>query len=215
MKLHLSLSKFVVGLILILSSASCQKEHSSADIKRKIQDVNTLELAEVTFSKVFTIRDLKKDSQKQSIPKSLNEAIAQLSKLASEKLKIGERVGVYGLKKTYAAYIDLSKIEDSDINISDNQVTVNLPKIEIRLLGSDIKPDIYFEQATLLRSKITESERVAMRQKANDLLTEELNNNKEKYFKKLNDEAEQKATIWFSSTLKSWGFQNVYVNFKK
>lgn len=213
--LHFSLNRFAAGLLLSLCLISCKEERATSDIRQKIRDVNTIELAEVTFSKVYTIKDMSDDSQEQKGSKTLNETIEQLTKLAAEKLKIGERVGVYGLRKTYSAYIDLSKLEDEDIVISDKQVAVNLPKIEIRMLGNDFKPETYFEQATLLRSKITEEERVSMRQKASDRLIKELSDSKEKSFEKLNKEAEQKATAWFTATLKSWGFQNVSINFKK
>lgn len=214
-KHQFSLNRFAAGLLLSLCLISCKEERSTTDIRQKIRDVNTLELAEVTFSKIYTIKDMSDDTQEQKSAKTLNETIEQLTKLAAEKLKIGERVGVYGLRKTYSAYIDLSKLADEDIVISDKQVSVNLPKIEIRMLGNDFKPETYFEQTTLLRSKITEEERVSMRQKASDRLIKELSDCKEKSFEKLNKEAEQKATTWFTATLKSWGFQNVSVNFKK
>ena len=79
-KHQFSLNGFAAGLLLSLCLISCKEERSTTDIRQKIRDVNTLELAEVTFSKIYTIKDMSDDTQEQKSTKTPNETIEQLNK---------------------------------------------------------------------------------------------------------------------------------------
>ncbi|MBP5365115.1 MAG: DUF4230 domain-containing protein [Bacteroidales bacterium] len=164
----------------------------------RLRNINELELVQATLSKTYTIRD--------PYDEDVENGEFDLFNAIEHYFKQGDRVGVYGLRRTYAAYIDLNELSASDITFSNNDVRLKLPPVRIKTLGNDLVPTIYHERVNGLRFKISESERMAMRKNASEELDRQIQSNNNYVITEMTQEAERKATEWFSILLRDWGY---------
>lgn len=194
----------LIGAVALICS-SCEKRHESS-IKERITSLNELQLVECTMAKTYTVRD--------AYDKDLENDEFNFFNWLEHTLKMGDRIGVYGLRRSYSAYINLNEITENDIVIKDNTIHLTLPKVKIRTLGNDITHIVYHERVSGLRSTISESERLAMRNKASELLDKEIVRKGNTLLPDMEQQAKEKAKSWFVTLLREWGYEAV-ITFKK
>lgn len=184
---------------------SCQRIYEPT-LREKITAINELELVVCTMAKTYTLRD--------AYDKDIENEEFNLINWFEHTIKAGDRIGVYGLRRSYCAYINLNEISDSDIVVKDKTLHLTLPAIKIKTLGNDIIPIVYHERVSGLRSAIEENERLAMRNKASELLDKEIVRKKSTLFPSMEQQAKDKARGWLTTLLNEWGY-NAVITFKK
>jgi hypothetical protein len=196
---------FIATLFICISLSSCQK-HTESSIREKISAINELQLVVCTMAKTYTLRDAYDKDQENDRFNFIN--------WLEHTVKAGDRIGVYGLRRSYCAYINLNEITDQDVIIKDKTIYLTLPEVQIRVLGNDIMPIVYHERVSGLRFAIDERERLAMRNKATELLDKEIANKTSTLFPSMEKQAKDKARGWFTTMLNDWGYKTV-ITFKK
>lgn len=194
-----------ITLLLLIAFSLLSCNDKSEMLYDKLRNINELELIQVSLSKTYTIRD--------PYNEDVENGDFDLLNTIEHFVKKGERVGVYGLQRTYSAFINLNELSANDIQVSDNKISIVLPKIQIKVLGNEIVPKTYHERVSGLRFQISESERMAMRQKATEELDNQVNDKSSGVYVEMRNQAEQNAYAWFSSLLTDWGYES-YISFK-
>ena len=126
--------------------------------------------------------------------------------------KFGDRKILFSCKAILKAGIDLSKLEDSDIqvNTEEKTITITLPNAE--LLSVNLKPEnikLIYEKTSITRSSFSNKERDAvLAQGEADIL-------KSVPDMGIFDDAENNAKLFLEAFLKQAGFANVNIEFKK
>ena len=126
--------------------------------------------------------------------------------------KFGDRKILFSCKAILKAGIDLSKLEDSDIqvNTEDKTITITLPNAE--LLSVNLKPEnikLIYEKTSITRSSFSNKERDAvLAQGEADIL-------KSVPDMGIFDDAENNAKLFLEAFFKQAGFANVNIEFKK
>lgn len=126
--------------------------------------------------------------------------------------KFGDRKILFSCKAILKAGIDLSKLEDADIqaNIEKKSITITLPGAE--LLSVNLKPEnikLVYEKTSITRSSFSNKERDAiLAQGEADIL-------KSVPDMGIFDDAENNAKLFLEAFLKQAGFTNVNIEFKK
>lgn len=126
--------------------------------------------------------------------------------------KFGDRKILFSCKAILKAGIDLSKLEDSDIqvNTEEKTITITLPNAE--LLSVNLKPEnikLIYEKTSITRSSFSNKERDAvLAQGEADIL-------KSVPDMGIFDDAENNAKLFLEAFLKQAGFTNVNIEFKK
>ena len=122
--------------------------------------------------------------------------------------KAGDRKILMTCKASLVAGIDMSKITANDIDISDNDISIVLPRA--RLLSIDMKPEdikTAYEDISFFRSKFSSQEK-------NDLASQA-----ETQIKNSVDSlgilttAESNATLFVNNFLRKQGFRNIKIRF--
>ena len=126
--------------------------------------------------------------------------------------KFGDRKILFSCKAILKAGIDLSKLEDSDIqvNTEEKTITITLPNAE--LLSVNLKPEnikLIYEKTSITRSSFSNKERDAvLAQGEADIL-------KSVPDMGIFDDAENNAKLFLEAFFKQAGFTNVNIEFKK
>lgn len=126
--------------------------------------------------------------------------------------KFGDRKILFSCKAILKAGIDLSKLEDSDIqvNTEEKTITITLPRAE--LLSVNLKPEnikLIYEKTSITRSSFSNKERDAvLAQGEADIL-------KSVPDMGIFDDAENNAKLFLEAFFKQAGFTNVNIEFKK
>jgi hypothetical protein len=126
--------------------------------------------------------------------------------------KFGDRKILFSCKAILKAGIDLSKLEDSDIqvNTEEKTITITLPNAE--LLSVNLKPEnikLIYEKTSITRSSFSNKERDAvLAQGEADIL-------KSVPDMGIFDDAENNAKLFLEAFFKQAGFANVNIEFKK
>lgn len=131
------------------------------------------------------------------------------------KWKIGDRIGVYSYDTYLTAYIDLNKLNASDIEFDDatREVRIKLPAIETRFDGRDVGMREEHYRVTGLRSSISAKERAALKERMNSELKKEVENNTT-YRETIIETAERKARHYFQQLFAANGY-SADIEFKK
>ncbi len=210
-----------MALMLTLVGSSCSQQPNDAQqhVYESVRDINHLQLATATVTKTYTVRDpYYDDLERQTNSNNVLDMIQRSLHIIEHSVKIGERIGIYGLRREYAAFIDLNKLSTSDITISQRdgvmQIKLCLPPIEIRMLGNNFETLIYHERTSGLRSDITEAERSLMRRKASQQMSRDINPESSPELCALRNNAQSKATEFFTTMLVNLGYSPT-IKFKK
>jgi hypothetical protein len=192
-------------------SCSEQPDNAQQQVYETVRDINHLQLASATVTKTYTVRDpYYDDLERTNKSNDVLDMIQRSLHIIEHSVKIGERIGIYGLRREYAAFIDLNKISPSDISISEKDgvkhIELTLPPVEIKMLGNDFNTLIYHERTSGLRSDITEAERTLMRRKASQQMTADIDTNKSPELDALRHNATHKAMEFFTTMLVNLGY---------
>lgn len=126
--------------------------------------------------------------------------------------KFGDRKILFSCKAILKAGIDLSKLEDADIqaNIEKKSISITLPRAE--LLSVNLKPEnikLIYEKTSITRSSFSNKERDAiLAQGEADIL-------KSVPDMGIFDDAESNAKLFLEAFFKQAGFTNVNIEFQK
>lgn len=126
--------------------------------------------------------------------------------------KFGDRKILFSCKAILKAGIDLSKLEENDIqaNTEEKSISITLPEAE--LLSVNLKPEnikLIYEKTAITRSSFSNKERDAvLAQGEADIL-------KSVPDMGIFDDAENNAKLFLEAFLKQAGFTNVNIEFKK
>lgn len=167
----------------------------------ELRDVNKLTLARMTISKMATIDDLKLDEA---------QGLKQQATALLDAVKIGDRIGVYSYDTYLTAYMDMSALRPEDVVIdeSNHTITLNLPPVRTEFSGRDMKMSENHYRVTGLRGNIGPKERAQLKEKMNDHLRKEVEQDS-RFIATLTEQARSKATAWFSSLIEQAGYTPV------
>lgn len=167
----------------------------------ELRDVNKLTLARMTISKMATIDDLKLDEA---------QGLKQQATALLDAVKIGDRIGVYSYDTYLTAYMDMSALRPEDVVIdeSNHTITLNLPPVRTEFSGRDMKMSENHYRVTGLRGNIGPKERAQLKEKMNDHLRKEVEQDS-RFTATLTEQARSKATAWFSSLIEQAGYTPV------
>lgn len=186
----------MLGLACVLPS--CTREPSVTEdpavkVASELRSVNRLSLVEMSVNKVGTISD---------------EGATGFASLIN-RLKLGDRIGVYSYHTYLEAYIDLGSLTDRDVEVDASRrlVKLRLPDIQVRLSGRDatVKEEHY--RVTGMRSTISPSERAQLKELMNTTLKQEIDANDE-YGRMLRLTARDKASGYFTALLTAMGYDS-------
>lgn len=179
-------------------SSGEKQEDQTVKIAEQVRGINKLILAQMSISKLATIEDLKISEAEN--PRQLTEALL-------DAIKIGDRKAAFSYSTYLQAYIDLSNFSSTDIALDPERHTaiINLPPIETQFAGRDatIREDHY--RVTGLRSQIGPQERAEIKEKMNQLLREEVENN-DSFRTMVTEKARAKCTDFFRSMFEANGY---------
>lgn len=167
----------------------------------ELRDVNKLTLARMTISKMATIDDLKLDEA---------QGLKQQATALLDAVKIGDRIGVYSYDTYLTAYMDMSALRPEDVVIdeSNHTITLNLPPVRTEFSGRDMRMSENHYRVTGLRGNIGPKERAQLKEKMNDHLRKEVEQDS-RFTATLTEQARSKATAWFSSLIEQAGYTPV------
>lgn len=167
----------------------------------ELRDVNKLTLARMTISKMATIDDLKLDEA---------QGLKQQATALLDAVKIGDRIGVYSYDTYLTAYMDMSALRPEDVVIdeSNHTITLNLPPVRTEFSGRDMRMSENHYRVTGLRGNIGPKERAQLKEKMNDHLRKEVEQDS-RFIATLTEQARSKATAWFSSLIEQAGYTPV------
>ncbi|MDE5665799.1 MAG: DUF4230 domain-containing protein [Duncaniella sp.] len=184
----------MVGALL---TVSCRKE-KEINVFHELQDVQKLVLAEMSLNKVGTISDV----GAKGVDAFING------------IKFGDRIAAYSFQTYIDAYIDLSELKSSDVEVDEKRkfIKLTLPAIQTQYIGRDLGVQEEHYRVTGLRSEITAQERAMLKDKMSLALKEDVENNDE-YRSLLVKEAQTKARGFFTILLKEYGY-DCEINFR-
>ena len=196
----------VVLLSLLFMTASCRNEMPlDSVLYSEVKSVKKIVLAQMSVSKMATVRDL-----------PLNEAKGTKQTIAAltDAVKIGDRVAVYSYNTYLRAYMSFADFSLGDLHVDDyaKTITIELPEIDVEFQGRDMEVREEHYRVTGLRSQINAVERAKLKEAMNVSLKEEVENNRE-FKRRLVEKAKEKAEDYFSTLLARDGY-TVIVNFK-
>lgn len=174
----------IVGFSLANISCTAKKEPSKLQQVLGLQKMSDLATAEYVVTKIIKADDNK------------------------TWFKIGDRKILMTCKASLVAGIDLSKLDEKDIKIDGENVTLTLP--HAKLLYVNIKPEdikTAYQEVSLFRSNFSAQEK------------DELAAQAEKQIKESVDSlgilltAESNAALFINNFLQKEGFKNININF--
>ncbi|MCM1110489.1 MAG: DUF4230 domain-containing protein [Clostridium sp.] len=158
----------------LLSGASCSssKEPESTpdspiELFSELHDIQRLELASMTVNKVGTISDLRPEDAR---------SFGERARTLMNKLKIGDRIGVYSFDTHISAYIDLTTLRpgDVDLDTAARALRVILPPVSVSIDGRDATLTELHHRVSGLRSELTPEERALLKEQMSARLLEEI-----------------------------------------
>jgi len=199
--------RYRLAILILVSSLfiSCSKEKEMKEITMRLREINELQLEELTLSKTYVVRDQYYENQERGYKNVWEE----ITDWMHHNTRVGARIGVYGIKRNYSAYINLNELRHDDISFEDDYLHVALPPVRIKVLGNDMIPDAIHERITGLRWRITEPERNAMKSVAAQQLDSIMNEKSNPIVGEMKTNAEKKAQQWVETILKSRGYSPI------
>ena len=121
----------LLGAILLLAgSCSRPAQETAPDLYSELRAVDKLVLAQMTVSKMATIRDLRLDEA---------HGARQISAALLDALKLGDRKAAYSYNTYLRAFVDLSQMRPEDVVTDDaaRTISITLPPIQTEFAGRD------------------------------------------------------------------------------
>ncbi|MGN0213572.1 MAG: DUF4230 domain-containing protein [Muribaculaceae bacterium] len=203
----------------IMLWACNNNQNDTQRIFSSVHDLNELQVASATVSKIYTVRDPYFDDKEN--PNSKPDFIERLERslhIIEHSVKIGDRIGIYGINCNYVAVINLNDLAESDIITTHSkgvkQVSITLPPVKVRAVGNEFETKVYHERTSGLRSAITENERATMRRQAAEKLNMDIQQRRNADLEELQAAGEKKAKEFFTTMLQNMGYSPV-ITFKK
>lgn len=128
--------------------------------------------------------------------------------------KVGKRIAVYAYDSYLRAYIDLSELAPSDLQVDEENHTVHLtlPPVKTEVTGRDMQMRRVYENVGILRSDIDAKERAEIKEKTNASFKREIAENPE-FKRQLTESAQRKARAYFETLFSNEGY-TAYIDFK-
>lgn len=174
---HQCLLLITALLCLLVSLPSCSKRKTAEEllqeaIVQQYQSVGKLLLTETTLQKAVTLQD----------PKITFYDIDSFKDFATwlgNQTKIGNRVGIYSFDATLVSYTDLTSFSADDVayDTDQQQLTVYISPIQVELRGRDFTLRTEYEYVAPLREAITPQDRARVKNRAYQVLQQEINSN--------------------------------------
>lgn len=121
--------------------------------------------------------------------------------------KVGKRIAVYSYDSYMRAYIDMSKLQESDMVFDEvnHTVQITLPPVTTEVTGRDMTMRKEYENIGLFRSELDSKERAEMKEKANESFVREVQRNPQ-FRRQLTEAAQRKARKYFEALCESAGY---------
>ncbi len=122
--------------------------------------------------------------------------------------KVGDRKILMSCKASLVAGIDMSKIDEKNIRIDGNSISLTLPRATLFYIN--IKPEdvkIAYEDVSMFRTKFSTQERDELAAQAEDQMKQSADS------LGIFTTAEANATLFINNFLKKEGFENISINF--
>ena len=122
--------------------------------------------------------------------------------------KVGDRKILMSCKASLVAGVDMSKIDEKNIHIDGNSISLTLP--HATLFYINIKPEdikIAYEDVSMFRTKFSTQERDALAAQAENQIKQSADS------LGIFITAEANATLFINNFLKKEGFENIIINF--
>lgn len=121
--------------------------------------------------------------------------------------KVGKRIAVYSYDSYMRAYIDMSTLQESDLDFDETNrvVHITLPPVVTEVTGRDMTMRKEYENIGIFRTELDSRERAEMKEKANESLMKEVRDNPQ-FRQRLTDEAQRKARRYFETLCESAGY---------
>lgn len=170
----------------IISSCSEEtKEPPKADIY-EVKNIGLLSTSEYTIGKIVKLTD------------------------PPEWYKLGDRKLLMSCKAKIKAGVDLKKLEDGDITVSGNTITILLPPAEITSFTMDPKlTHTEMESVSGLRQDFSQHEKNGYMRQAEAAIRRDMKDTK------ILKDAEDNAATFLKDFYKQMGYENVIVEHKK
>lgn len=195
-----NISIFSIGCLLLCGCGSGSDGNVPArvGVYNELHDVAKLELAQMAVGKVGTIADPKFSEARGFLAKA--EALA-------DKMKIGQRIGVYSYDTYLRATVDLSQLRPEDVEVDTINMTAKivLPPVTVDYEGRDIQLKEEHYRVNGMRTDITPRERAALKEQMNNEVKREIAADTS-LRNKLRDSAEARGRAYFTALLANWGY---------
>lgn len=191
----------VVGFLM----SGCKKEEAPVEREEPvdycalIRSADKLVLSEMTINKMGSVEDMKLEDAKGK---------QQTWAAILNWFKIGTRKGVYSYNTYLRAYIDLSELEPSDVEIDtvSKVMHIRLPEIRTEYVGRDVSLNEDHYRVTGLRSQIDPQERARVKEAMNESLRREVEE-RSGFKERLKSSARGKAVAYFTAFASDNGFE--------
>ena len=194
---------FTVLLCLLVSLPNCSKRKTAEEllqeaIVQQYQSVGKLLLTETTLQKAVTLQD----------PKITFYDINSFKDFAtwlSNQTKVGNRVGIYSFDATLVSYTDLTGFSADDVSYDkeQQQLTIYISPIQVELRGRDFTLRTEYEYVAPLREAITPQDRARVKNRAYQVLQQEINSN-DQLIDQIRQRSIEKLRRWFTQLLLSY-----------
>lgn len=195
-------------LLLLTLLLSCKPEEGRKVIQpNELREVGKLELIEYRSEEIFVISS---DQKSLESIRSLEEVADYLNSL----FEIGDRIGIYSFDFYTIAYINLYNLQDSDLQYDqeNKSIQLTLPPIEVEPIGRGGTLKLLHERVNGNKKSITSEERQNMQRQAVALAKQNIRPGTPKY-QELVTKAQSKAQAYFSSILRSRGYEEIEIRF--
>lgn len=195
-------------LLLLTLLLSCKPEEGRKAIQpNELREVGKLELVEYRSEEIFVISS---DQMSLESIRSFEEAADYLSSL----FEIGDRIGIYSFDFYTIAYINLYNLQDSDLQYDqeNKSIQLTLPPIEVEPIGRGGTLKLLHERVNGNKKSITSEERQNMQRQAVAHAKQNIRPGTPKY-QELVTKAQSKAQAYFSSILRSRGYEEIEIRF--
>lgn len=195
-------------LLLLTLLLSCKPEEGRKVIQpNELREVGKLELIEYRSEEIFVISS---DQKSLESIRSLEEVADYLNSL----FEIGDRIGIYSFDFYTIAYINLYNLQDSDLQYDqeNKSIQLTLPPIEVEPIGRGGTLKLLHERVNGNKKSITSEERQNMQRQAVAHAKQNIRPGTPKY-QELVTKAQSKAQAYFSSILRSRGYEEIEIRF--
>ena len=194
---------FTALLCLLVSLPNCSKRKTPEEllqeaIVQQYQSVGKLLLTKTTLQKAVTLQD----------PKITFYDINSFKDFAtwlSNQTKVGNRVGIYSFDATLVSYTDLTGFSADDVSYDkeQQQLTIYISPIQVELRGRDFTLRTEYEYVAPLREAITPQDRARVKNRAYQVLQQEINSN-DQLIAQIRQRSIEKLRRWFTQLLLSY-----------